>query len=212
MEEKVEETESQKREKAKKLEKQIIILFAVLAIIFIAYFVTSGIIRGLFLPKPYFEYEGLKVYPAKLTGVTTMFYLIPISGGGQRADVVLRNDPRKFNISVETGTLLDGINKVWVTTPPNLSSDAILAANEIGSFTTRISLDTSYALTESDTEFYPEMTCENATKETRVFMVNLGNETKVYPEGDCIIIQGENYDSMIKAADALVVNWILKLS
>jgi len=203
------ENEEKERQKArKKLEKQILKLFVVLVIVFISFVVAYELLK----PKPYFEYEGLKVVPAKIQGVKTLFYVIPISGGGGKADIVIRNDPRNLNISVETGTLLDGINKVWITMPPEISSDAVIAGNDLGSFTSKISLNTSFALTKSDTQFFDQKTCDDATKTTRVFMLDIGNETKVYSEGNCIIVHGTDYDNLIKATDALVMKWLLKLT
>jgi len=201
------EIEKEAKENRKKLEKQIITLFIVLAIVFISFIAAYHLLK----PKPYFNYEGLKVYKAKIQGVNTLFYLIPISGGGGKADIVIRNDPRELNVPVGTGDLLSGINMVWITIPPELSSDAVIAGNDLGAFTSKISLNTSYAMTKSDTEFFEQKTCEDSTKETRVFLLDIGNETKVYYEGNCIIVQGTNYDNLIKAADALVMNWLLRL-
>jgi len=204
----IENEEREKKKRQKHLERQIAILLIVLALAFISFMVAYQLLK----PKPYFEYEGLKVYPAKIKGVNTLFYLIPISDGREKADIVLRNDPRKLDVSVEVNNLLDGINMVWITYPPyEQDSSAVLAGNDLGSFTSKISLNTSYAMTETNSSGYPEITCENATSKVRVFLITLGNETKVYSENNCIIVQGEDYDSLIKAADTLVVKWLLTL-
>jgi len=201
-----EEEEKLRKANIKKLEKQIIVMFVVLGLILLSFLAAYEI----FKPKPYFKYEGLNVYRAKVPDSSQEFFLIPISGGGEKSQVVIRNDPRKLNVSIEIGNLLDGINKVWITVPPELSSEAIIAGNDLGMFTSRISLDTEFGLTNSSTGF-PEVTCANATKETRVFLTTIGNETKVYGEGECIIVQGKNYDELLKAADALVMHWLLEL-
>ena len=201
-----EEEEKLRKAKIKKLEKQIIVLLVILGIILLSFLAVYQVLK----PKPYFKYEGLTVYRAKVPNSVQEFFLIPISGGGEKSQVLIRNDPRKLNVSIEIGDLLGGISKVWITVPPELSSDAVIAGNDLGMFTSRISLDTEFALTNSSTGF-PEITCANATKETRVFLTTIGNETKVYAEGDCIIVQGRNYDELLKAADALVMHWLLRL-
>ena len=202
-----EETPEQKRKKERQLEKQIITVFVILALVFAGFLIAYN----LFKPKPYFNFEGMTVYNARMEGIKTLFYIIPISGGGQRADIVLRHDPRTLgNISVSVNESLYGISQVWVTIPPEYSSDAVIAANDIGSFTSKIGLQTNFSLTNSSTG-YAEITCENATKETRVFLMDLGNETQVFEDKNCIIIRGENYESLVKASDALVFNWLLKL-
>jgi hypothetical protein len=55
------------------------------------------------------------------------------------------------------------------------------------------------------------MTCENATKDIRVFLIDVSNETKVYEKDNCIIINGISEEETIKAADALVIQWLLKI-
>jgi hypothetical protein len=199
-----------KKDAEKKLEKQIILLFAVLAIVFLSYMLTHGLLTGLLSPKPYFEYEGFKVQKCRLTGVNVLFYCIPISGGGATSMVVLRNDPRTLNVSIDVGDKLDGISQVWITMPPELSSDAVIAGHELGAFTARMLFNTSYALTESNTSFYPQMNCNDSTDEIRVFLMDVGNETKVFSKDNCIVVQGDNYEGMTKAADALVLKWLLK--
>ncbi|MEM2956043.1 MAG: hypothetical protein QW041_00485 [Candidatus Pacearchaeota archaeon] len=201
-----EENEEQKKLKTKKLEKQIIILFVVLGIVFLSFLA----IYDIFKPKPYFTFSGFTVYKATIKGSNTVFYLIPISGGGGEGQVMLRNDPRKLNVSIEVNELFSGIKKVWITVNSELSSDAILAANDLGMFTSRIGLNTDFALTNSTTD-YPEITCENATKEIRVFLLDIGNETKVYEQENCIIVQGRNYEELIKAADALIMKWLIRI-
>ena len=42
----------------------------------------------------------------------------------------------------------------------------------------------------------------------RVFFVNVVEETKVYEEGNCIIVQGADEEDIVKAADALIMHWL----
>jgi hypothetical protein len=205
----IEEEEKLKKKNEKNLEKQIIVLFVILALLLASFLAAYE----LFKPKPYFKYEGLTVYMAKMQGVRTLFYVIPIAGNGQKAEIVLRYDPRELNVSVDVNESLGGINHVWITYPPYKSdSDAVIAANDLGSFTTKISLKTDYGMTEEINESnHAQITCENATKQDRVFLIVLGNETRVYEQNNCVIVQGENYEGLVKAADALVLKWLLMI-
>jgi len=68
-------------------------------------------------------------------------------------------------------------------------------------------LNTSYAMTEG-IGGYPVINCANATQNIRVFLIDVGNETKVYEKDNCIIIQGTDEAETIKAADALIFDWL----
>jgi hypothetical protein len=204
----IEDEEKLRKANEKKLEKQIIVMFIILALLLVSFLAAYE----LFKPKAYFKYEGLTVYMAKIQGVKTLFYVIPISGNGEKAEIVLRYDPRELNVSVDVNESLAGISHVWITYPPYESdSNAVIAANDLGGFATKISLKTEYGMTDVNESDYPQITCENATKENRVFLITLGNETRVYERDNCVIVEGENYDGLVKAADALVLKWLLMI-
>jgi|GEM_PF-3761220 len=206
-----ENKEKQEKESKKKLERQVITLFIVLGIIFVS-IVAFIISYQIGKQRPDFKYGDFSVYKERLEGTTVDFYIIPINVFGRELNVALRSDPRKIkDISMEINEeLLDEIDEIWITTSPGLESDAIIATNEIGSFTGSIGLRTGYALTEVVGE-YPVMKCENASAKKRVIEVRLGNSTKIYSEDKCIIVQGKDYEDMIKAADRFVILLLEKL-
>lgn len=49
----------------------------------------------------------------------------------------------------------------------------------------------------------PIKTCDDANDEVAVIEVRLGNETKIYSEGECIIVEGTNEKEILMAADKL---------
>jgi len=207
--EKQDESPAEKAKKQKKLEKQIIVLFIVLALAFLSFLAAYEV----FKPKPYFDYFGLKIYKAKVPGVDEKFYMIPLKGTEGIAQIMLRNDPRTMNVSVRADNFFSeprAIDEIWITMPPELKSGAVVAGNTLGRSADLMNYNVNYALTESDTN-YTVRTCEDATNRSKVFMLDLGNETKVYEDGNCVLLEGEDYEGLVKAADALVVKWILKL-
>ena len=208
MEEK-QETEEQKRKRMKNFEKQVIVLFVVLGLVFISFLAVYQFMK----PSNSFKYYGMTVYISKVKGSDAVFYVISVSDGKESGEIILRNDPRKLNVSVQADELLSGLTKAWITMPPKAGADVIIAGNDLGIFTTRIGLDTEYALTEetNDTGVSPIISCENATNDVRVFLIETGNETKVYEQGKCIIINGASEEETIKAADALIMRWLLKI-
>jgi len=64
-------------------------------------------------------------------------------------------------------------------------------------------IPTQAAITEPD-GINEVKTCKDATNETSVILLKLGDETKIYPEDYCIIIQAENEEDIIKASNRLV--------
>jgi len=48
---------------------------------------------------------------------------------------------------------------------------------------------------------YPVITCEDASDKMGVIYIRLGNETKVYNDGLCLIVQGKNETDIIRAAE-----------
>jgi len=198
-----------KAQKFSKIEKQVMWLLAVLAIVVL----ISVAAYYLMKPKsPYFEYGPFEVYKKRLEGTSVDYYYIPFKMiDGPLNQIAIRNDPRELgdislNVSEE---LWRGISKVWVSSDPNLSY-APIPAGEIGRFTIAIGLDTSYAFSEDAGSYY-QMSCENATENIRVVELRVGDETKVYSEVNCIIIEGKDDVELSRAADKLAVTWLERL-
>lgn len=202
--------ESGKKLKLKPIEKQVIWLFVILAV------VLGGIILGVVVKEKIaskadsFEWSDFTVYKTRLEGTTVDFYFIPIQvAGGQKGNMMFRSDPRAVeNISLDIDEeLFKRISMIWVTTDPEYDSDAVIAAGEIGRLTAGVSIPTDYALISEVGEF-PKITCEDATKTIRVIDIRLGNETRVYAEDNCIIVEADSNNGMIEAADKLAYHWL----
>lgn len=208
MEEKNSSHDNKKEEGS--LEKQSLVLIAVLILLFATFLATYKLTR----PEKEFTYEGINVLKQKVEGISVIFYVIPLSINGVQSELVLRNDPRELkNISITADRLLSG-TKAWITAEPleTGGDDIAIAKNEIGMFTTKIGIDTGFGLTEvPEGSSYPQIVCENSTKDTRVFLMQLANETRVYEEGDCIKIEGMSTNEIIRATDALLFHWLISL-
>ena len=193
----------------KKVEKQILIASVLFILLLGAVIGTYFLIKS----SQQFKYHDYKVYKGRLEGINVNFYIVLIqTPAGSLAPVYLRSDPRTIeNIPMDVdSSLYGGISKVWLTSDPEIPSESIIAKGQVGTFSTTIGLDTDYALTR-DAQNFNEISCQNATSSVRVIEVRMANETRIYSEGKCIIIQGENEDSMIKAADRFVIVWLERL-
>ena len=199
--------------KLKSIEKQVLVLFIVLIIIFGGFLIGIKISERIKAKANTFEYKEFTVHKARLEGTIVDFYFIPIQvAGGVKTNLMFRTDPRELeNLTVELNdSIFKKIKRVWITTNPEYDSDAIIAAGEIGRLTTNVDITTGYALTEEIGEF-PKKTCEDATSTERVVDIRLGNQTKIYSEGNCIIVEAESNSGMIRAADKLAYYWFEQL-
>ncbi len=99
---------------------------------------------------------------------------------------------------------------VFITLDPELQSKAVVAAVEIsritGSRYNLLNLETHGALTRKPEEQRantqnPIVTCEQANNETIVVWLKKGPQNLIYNEGNCIMLQGETEEDILKTAD-----------
>lgn len=212
--------QARKRRKVRKLDKQIVILLIILAGLLIGFFLGNYLLR-----KPYFDYKGFRVYRVGLEGAeeTIIFYSIPVSFKigfeVQQRNVVLRNDPReieKMNISIEVSDyfLKTRPLELWITKRPDLKAKVIEAAHEITKFVGNLNIPVTSAYTYTiENRTVNIAKCEDASNEDRVILLELGERTVVYTSDNpsCIVVEADSYDNLIKAADALVIEWLLRV-
>jgi len=187
----------------------VIIMMLALASFVGAYFI--------FKPKPYFEYRNLKVYPFKLENTNMLFYSIPldfeVNGQAFQKNIVIRNNPYDIeNISYEMNESLFIMGGIGFTMNATLSTRALIAAQEISKLSQTLQIPTFFGVTEQFEDREVDVfDCINATSIKRVARLELGNETKITSENNCIIITGEDYDHLMMASDKLAVEWLKKI-
>jgi len=196
--------------KRKKLERQIAILFVVLVLVLGSFLLIYTLAK----PKPYFKYQNMTVWKVQLEGSRMFFYSIPLSimagNMNYQENVVLRNDPRTIeNISLNLNKNLFLATRMIITMEPEVKATALVAANELQKFSDNMKIPASVAFTDSAGREVAVANCSDATEDKRVILFRLTNETKVYSEQNCIIVEASDYDNLIKASDKLVVEWIL---
>lgn len=213
-----------KRGRMTRVEKQTAILLFILVSVLFA-FVTAKLVFMPLLKKPYFDYEGYRVYRVNLEGTDIIFYSIPttfiIYGTTQKqTNVVLRHDPRDLkamNISTDLKSyfLKTRPKTIWITMKPDLIGEKMVnPVLEISKFTQGIDIETITAATYAvENKTAKIMTCENATDEDRVIMLDLGNETKIESVSqDCVLITADSYDNLLKVSDWFVMSWLVEMT
>jgi len=202
------------KDKEKKLQKQIMWLFIILCIVFVSFLIARQL--NLFWKNPCFEYEGFKICRVRLGESDIYYYSIPIglliNGEEKSMNVVLRNNPQEIeNLTYSVNQSLFDSKKIWLTMDPTYSAMAVDAAFEVGKFTRNI-IPTAFAISSPSNESEAKViTCENATSGEIVISYELGNETYVKSDGNCIHVVGKNYEEMKMASDKLAFEWLLTL-
>jgi len=131
--------------------------------------------------------------------------------GLHQYQIPFRNNPNDLkNISIEPNIKNKILNKqgIFITLNPNLKSGAVIAAVEISRIIGTndygvFKIPTQSATTIPTNTTYPVINCNDATKDTGVILIGIGNYTRIFSNKECVIVEGDNYDNLIKAADKL---------
>ncbi|MDD5086908.1 MAG: hypothetical protein PHV16_04095 [Candidatus Nanoarchaeia archaeon] len=183
------------------------LIIAVIAIVGLTILFFS--IRYLYQPKPIennYEYNGFTF--TKIEGYGVWFTEI------QKQDKNFRVSMRYSPMEVEdipidrtAYQVILNSNELYLTVPNNLSSIAVLALAEVGRITGTqygiLDIPSTGALTHSKGDETPVKNCEDAVGGTGIILFNLGNYTRVYLEGKCVIVEGETDWDIVRAADRL---------
>ncbi|MEM3374829.1 MAG: hypothetical protein QXE31_06495 [Candidatus Woesearchaeota archaeon] len=127
----------------------------------------------------------------------------------------VENISTEKNIKNQTITpyLFMNTQRIYITTNPEYPSSVVIGGVEISKIIGQVfRREVRGALTK---EYYnnsnaPIITCEDINDTQRVIYLKLGNETKIYSDDGCIIVQGENPEMLLKASERLAFE-ILKI-
>ena len=169
----------------------------------------------------YFEYNGIKFNPSKTgVGFDMQFF---VNDASYPTLMTVRNDPRELeDISIDVDYVMDvvsGKNVVYITEDPldDLRGPTLVAAREIAiPLSLLYGAEVNKTLTKTSEELDVPIeeqfvrTCEDSDDTTLVIWQRLGDETAVFEENGCLIVQGKSPDEMeiIRAADRLYLTMI----
>ncbi len=129
---------------------------------------------------------------------------------GHKYDISFRNNPKEietiFIDDVRKNIL--GKERLYITLDPNYKGKAVVASVELGRVLGEaewgvFKIPTSAATIEKTNTTYPVVTCKDVNSRTGVIWLRLGNTTSVTSYKGCVIVEGTDYDNLIKAADKL---------
>ena len=108
------------------------------------------------------------------------------------------------NESVSPNLFLDA-RKIYITTDPEYPAEVVLSGVEIAKIIGQVyEKQVKAAVTRPDNRTEaPVITCDDLANFVRVIDLRLGNETKIFSEHGCIVVQGTDPGELLKAAERL---------
>src|SRR3989344_1851955 len=152
-----------------------------------------------------YDYNDFKIEKTS-TGWMTWAYK-----GEQPYQLQLRHDPKTLEdilLDSEIRELVLSKPTLATTLDPNLTSRAVLGAIDIANILGRrlglYGIQVIGATTEFANNGTYVINCSDVQENLNVAVLKLGEETKVYLEDSCIILQGETEEDINRAADRFI--------
>lgn len=197
-----------------KIEKKINIVVISLIIILIIGVLFLVIYQKNKYSDIYFRYNGFDIH--KMDTKNGVFYYIKLflEGSNQPLIISTKNDPRTLeNISIKDNfkEIKEAImkNNLYVSFDKDTTGVSIIAGIEISKITgNRVlyNIPTYGAMIEEINEKNITVkNCEDVNDKTGVIWLKLGNETKIYNNNGCIIIEGTSEYELIRGADRFIL-------
>ncbi len=179
--------------------KQKILVGVIIIVVLVAVFLVN--IRQ---DKNKFTYNGFKVYR---TAPAVYDIEIFLKNDPTPHYISIRYDPRELKYIEIEENLKERIlrEEVFVSLTPDLTSDSVVAVAELTKIIGNkflFNIPTHTALTYLK-EGFPLKTCSDVTVKTSIIMLKLGEETKVYKDNECIVVEGKTEEDIIRASSKL---------
>lgn len=184
----------------------------IILVIFIVFGGAMVIFQKQRYSKYYFDFNGYAVH--RIPKQTGDIYSIEIfiNNNPQPYLVNTRYDPRELaEIDVEEGIKESILSKkeLFITMDSEASAISVLAATEISKVTGNVYMYNipTYGALDAPVEGknVTVMTCNDAVGSIGVIYLKEGEESKVYSEDECVIIEGTNEQDLVKVANRLML-------
>lgn len=108
------------------------------------------------------------------------------------------------NESVAPNLFLDA-RTIYITTDPEYPAEVVLSGVEIAKIIAQVyQKQVKSAVTRPDNRTEaPVITCDDLAHLVRVIDLRLGNETKIFSDHGCVVVQGTDSGELLKAAERL---------
>lgn len=185
----------------------LVVGLLIILVVFGAYWIIGS--NGSQVEDNYQYSNGYTVFDVHKISDTETYIDLFIGENEEHYLMGFRNDPLTVeDIPVEgnINTRIYGDSGVFVTLDPNsgLTGMTTIAALEINTVLETIyQIPVGSAMT-SEYGNYTVMNCNTATGDYSVIYLTLGEETKVYTQDYCIVVQGKTEEDIIRAADRML--------
>lgn len=194
----------------KKVDRQVGLLISVILILFVifigVYYYNNKIKYG---PSS-FEYNGFEVIYVDLGNGPIYKLKVFFKDVTQPSFINLRSDPRVVDdISLDLNrTELLTKRRLYITMhPTNLTSTSVLAGAEISKIVGNrylFGILTSGAVTSSVPGKNALIkTCNDVNQSDGIILLSLSNQTRIYNDNGCVILEGVTEENLIEAANLL---------
>lgn len=173
-----------------------------------------------------FTYEGKKgIFKFDIEQIGSVTFFRPhVLYKGKEYIYAFRNKPQDLeDISLEEGIAnklnrLGGLKDLYITKDVNLSSQiqgsvsivvapmiSILGRSDFGIYKARVT--SAYTSHHAGEPVAPIVDCttvnlnEKVNKTSGVILVRLGEDNRIYSDGDCVIVEGKDTDGLIKSGE-----------
>ncbi len=198
----------------KKREKQLTIIVLSLIIVLIIGTLLMFVYQKIRYSDVYFTYNGFDVQKVIDNNVPTYKIKFYFENNPNPFIISFRNNPKDLeNITIDSNIndelLKKGVKELYITMPSNASSLSIIAATEISKITGNqyfFNLPTHGALTNPiEGKDVPVKTCNDVSTNTSIILFKIGQESKIYNQNGCIILEGNNEYEFIRDSNRLVL-------
>ncbi|MEK6936681.1 MAG: hypothetical protein AABW58_01265 [Nanoarchaeota archaeon] len=154
-----------------------------------------------------FKYNGYKIYQ---TAPVVYDIEVFLKNDQNPHYISVRYDPRTLDyIEIEENIKERVIREeVFITLTPELTSESVIAAAEIAKIIGNqflFNLPVKTALTYKK-ENIPVKTCSDVTTTESIIVLRLGEESKVFKQEECIIVEGKTEEEIIKASTKFILD------
>jgi len=163
--------------------------------------------------KYYFDFNGFLVHRVPKTSGDVYSIQIFLNNNPQPYIVNSRYDPRELDkLDVEEnieGKILDK-KELFITMDSEASSVSVLAATEISKITGNaymFNIPTHGALDAPvEGKNITVKTCNDITGDIGIIYLKESDKERIYSEGECVIVEGNNEGELVKVANRLMLD------
>lgn len=187
-------------------------------ILIVLFLLLIGGVVGVFIYQNYrykdvyFEYNGFAVHKgADKSGNIIYQTRIFIGNDNQPYLITTRYNPKDLEaIKVENDIKKDLLKKeIFITMDSSSTAKSVLAATEISKITGNFllySIPTHGALlTPVEGKNITIKTCSDVTQEQAIILLRQANQSKIYSENGCIILEGQDEYDLIRVTNRMIL-------